>query len=116
MAVLLEMDTELEARLNEAAQKRGMNAGEYLRALAAEKLREPKTVTPRLSGQDEIERRIAEHSGENAAKLHDIGEFRGVGKHINLGMDGQEFINQIRDEWDEKPLNESNFQSDRSKN
>ena len=79
-----------------------MNAGERLQALAVKKLQASEAVAPRLSGRDEIEAIIAEHTGENAAKLRDIGEFRGVGKHLPPGIDAQEYVNQLRDEWDEK--------------
>lgn len=101
MAVLLEMDAELEARLNEAAQKRGMSAAEYLQALALEKLQTPEMVASRLSGREERERLIAEHTGANATNMRDLRTFRGVGKHISLGMDAQEYVNQLRDEWDD---------------
>lgn len=33
--------------------------------------------------------------------LHDIRELRGLGKEIWAGIDAQEYINQMRDEWDD---------------
>lgn len=40
-----------------------------------------------------------ETSGANPQK-RDILEFVGVGRHNPIGLDAQEYINQMRDEWD----------------
>ncbi|MBC7814559.1 MAG: hypothetical protein H7175_25615 [Burkholderiales bacterium] len=39
---------------------------------------------------------------EQPAKTRDIKEFRGVGAHLR-DMDAQEYVNQLRSEWDERP-------------
>lgn len=39
---------------------------------------------------------------EQSAKRHSILEFRGVGAHLR-DIDAQEYVNQLRREWDERP-------------
>jgi hypothetical protein len=34
--------------------------------------------------------------------MHNILEFEGVGAEIWDGIDAQEYVNQLRDEWDER--------------
>jgi hypothetical protein len=34
---------------------------------------------------------------------HSITELRGLGKEVWHGIDGQEYVNKLRDEWDERP-------------
>jgi hypothetical protein len=36
-------------------------------------------------------------------KTHSLLEFEGVGAHNPVGMDAQEYVNQMRDEWDDRP-------------
>lgn len=38
-----------------------------------------------------------------APKKHSIMELRGLGKEIWEGIDAQEYVNQLRDEWDHRP-------------
>jgi hypothetical protein len=35
-------------------------------------------------------------------KTHSVLEFEGAGAHNPIGMDAQEYINQVRDEWDDR--------------
>ncbi len=35
-------------------------------------------------------------------KSHSVLEFRGVGAHLR-DMDAQEYVNQLRSEWDDRP-------------
>lgn len=35
-------------------------------------------------------------------KKHSLLEFRGVGEHLR-DMDAQEYVNQLRSEWDQRP-------------
>jgi hypothetical protein len=37
---------------------------------------------------------------EEPAQMHSIRELRGLGKEIWRGIDAQEFVNQLRGEWD----------------
>jgi len=39
---------------------------------------------------------------EQSGKPHDPLEFYGVGAHLR-DMDAQEYVNQLRAEWDERP-------------
>lgn len=36
-------------------------------------------------------------------KKHSLLEFEGVGEHNPVGMDAQEYVNQLRDEWNHRP-------------
>ena len=36
-------------------------------------------------------------------KKRNLREFRGLGKHLYDGTDAQEYVNQIRSEWDHRP-------------
>jgi hypothetical protein len=38
-----------------------------------------------------------------ATKLHSILELEGLGAEIWEGMDAQEYVNQLRQEWDDRP-------------
>lgn len=38
-----------------------------------------------------------------ADKQHNIMEFRGVGKEMWAGIDAQDYVNRLRDEWDQRP-------------
>lgn len=37
------------------------------------------------------------------SKQHRISDFQGVGKEIWQGIDAQEYVNQLRREWDNRP-------------
>jgi hypothetical protein len=39
---------------------------------------------------------------EPTVKTHSVLEFRGVGAHLR-DMDAQEYVNQLRSEWDDRP-------------
>ena len=41
-------------------------------------------------------------TAEQPTKTHNIKEFRGVGAHLR-DMDAQEYVNQLRSEWDDRP-------------
>ena len=40
---------------------------------------------------------------DTAPHQHRITELRGLGKEIWEGVDAQEYVNQLRDEWDHRP-------------
>ena len=42
-------------------------------------------------------------AANEAPKQHSILELRGLGKEIWAGIDAQEYVNQIRSEWDKRP-------------
>ncbi len=39
---------------------------------------------------------------QQPTKIHQMREFRGVGEHLR-DIDAQEYVNQLRGEWDERP-------------
>ena len=41
-------------------------------------------------------------TAESPAKTHSILEFEGVATHLR-DMDAQEYVNQLRREWDDRP-------------
>jgi hypothetical protein len=41
--------------------------------------------------------------GEPELKKRSILEFEGLGAEIWQGIDAQEYLNELRDEWDERP-------------
>jgi hypothetical protein len=46
---------------------------------------------------------LTEQPLEPARKKRSILEFEGVGAEMWQGIDAQEYVNQLRDEWDERP-------------
>lgn len=45
---------------------------------------------------------IVDSLTDETEKPHDILEFRGIGEHLR-DMDAQEYVNQLRSEWDQRP-------------
>ncbi len=39
----------------------------------------------------------------NAPTQRRLSELRGLGKHIWEGIDAQDYVNQLRSEWDDRP-------------
>ena len=59
-----------------------------------------------LSPQErkELAKLLIDMMDEAPAKpVRRLSELRGLGKEIWQGMDAQEYVNQMRDEWDERP-------------
>ena len=46
---------------------------------------------------------LTEPTPEPQQKKRSILEFEGVGAEMWQGIDAQEYVNQLRDEWDERP-------------
>lgn len=46
---------------------------------------------------------LTEPNGDSASGLHSILEFEGAAAEIWSGVDAQEYINKLRDEWDRHP-------------
>lgn len=42
-------------------------------------------------------------NAEPTRKLHSIMELRGLGKEIWQGVDVQQYLDELRDEWDQRP-------------
>ena len=67
---------------------------EHVRALPA---------TQRLELLALIARELAaEHHTTPNKPRHRLSELRGLGKEIWEGIDAQEYVNKLRDEWDER--------------
>jgi hypothetical protein len=79
MTLVLHLPPETEARLRERASLEG-RAEEEIALAAVEQLLGSADAPPR--------------------RKRNILEFEGVGKHNPVGMDAQEYVNQMRDEWD----------------
>lgn len=45
----------------------------------------------------------APDAGAAAPKKHSILELAGLGEEVWEGVDTQEYVNQLRDEWDHRP-------------
>lgn len=43
---------------------------------------------------------------EEPEKKRSLLELEGIGVHNPIGMDAQEYVNQMRDEWDDRDLRE----------
>ena len=46
---------------------------------------------------------IVNEPEDEAPKKHSLSELRGLGKEIWEGIDAQEYVNQLRSEWDHRP-------------
>lgn len=45
----------------------------------------------------------ARQSGEAAANITSILDLHGLGKEIRQGTDAQEYVNELRQEWEQRP-------------
>ena len=79
MTLTLYLPPVLEAKLRERAAREG-HAEEVIAQTAIEQFLEEAACAPKLR--------------------RNILEFRGVGKHNRVGNDAQEYVNQMRDDWD----------------
>jgi hypothetical protein len=81
MSLLLEVPPKLEATLRERAIDEGTTAQDL--ALTV------------------LEKAMAEHA--KPKRQRSVLDFEGVGAANPVGMDAQEYVNQLRDEWDNRP-------------
>lgn len=68
-------------------------------------LREIIQEIPKLSAQerkDLIHVLVDSLTETSEAKTHSLSELRGLGIEIWDGIDAQAYVNQLRDEWDER--------------
>lgn len=67
----------------------------YVKSLSSsEQMRLLSLLTKGVAHQDE---------GENQENLLDITGLHGLGKEIWQGIDAQEYVDQLRSEWDQRP-------------
>jgi hypothetical protein len=69
---------------------------EHIRALpAADRLR----LLAMIAGQLATEGAASEARDQGEQPQHSLLELRGLGKEIWAGVDAQEYVNRLRDEW-----------------
>ena len=73
-------------------------------------LQEIKDLIPTLSFDERkellnllVETFVQAGSQSHTGKKHSLRELRGLGKEMWRGVDAQQYINQLRDEWDRRP-------------
>ena len=79
MTLVLHLPPDTEARLRERAAREG-RPEEEIALNAVERLLEAPEAPPK--------------------RLRNALEFEGVGRHNPVGKDAQEYVNEMRDEWD----------------
>ena len=70
----------------------------------AEIMEQAKTLT--AQERKELVKRLVETldvSEPSAPRQRRLSELRGLGKEIWAGIDAQEYVDQLRNEWDERP-------------
>jgi hypothetical protein len=50
-----------------------------------------------------IARKMAQANGTSLPQKHSIMELHGLGAEIWKGIDAQEYVNELRKEWDHRP-------------
>lgn len=85
MSITIELEPEKEARLATLANERGLSVNGFIAAL--------------------IEREVgaAPDSTSPPPRRRSILEFEGVGARYATGQDAQEYVNELRAEWDHRP-------------
>jgi hypothetical protein len=80
-------------RYNRRERRRQMTLGEILEQ--AKTLSRPERKA--------LIKQLIDLMDEPEGKQHSILELAGMGAEIWEGIDAQEYVNQLRDEWDERP-------------
>ena len=50
-----------------------------------------------------VAQRLASTASNQSRKKYNVLEFAGAGKADPIGMDAQEYVHQLRDEWEHRP-------------
>lgn len=107
MSILeIELTPEMDNRLREKARRKGLTVSDYARALVAEDLQQEVPEQPKHSIMELEGLGAATWDGGNATSIvdgerrFDVMDFHGVGRDSWKGVDVQEYINEMRDEWD----------------
>lgn len=111
MSLIIELDPETQARLETLAKEKGVSVNVFARALLE---REAATVPAPERDKNEPPRKrsILELEGLGAEIWKDAGDapsrrsildFEGVGTKYATGQDAQEYVNELRSEWDHRP-------------
>lgn len=64
---------------------------------------EPLPLEDRLQLIELIARETAIDSADKSGAKYSLLDLEGLGAEIWQGMDAQEYVNQLRDEWDHRP-------------
>lgn len=65
-------------------------------------LEQARSLTP--GERQELAQLLIDMNADNAThKKRQISELRGLGKEIWQGVDAQTYVDQLRDEWNERP-------------
>jgi hypothetical protein len=83
MTLVIDVTPELETRLQEEAAKQGVTVSEYVRTLL-ESLVRPENV-------------------QGVPRQRSLLELEGLGAEIWRGIDAQDYVNELRKEWDHRP-------------
>jgi hypothetical protein len=82
MTLTIDLTPEIEAKLREKASGRGQDIGSYLLDIAC---------------QD------SELAALSNSKKYKATDFAGIGAKYATGQDAQEYVNELRAEWDHRP-------------
>lgn len=63
----------------------------------------PLPASEQLKLIEKVARELAVRGGGELAKTRSIMELHGLGAEIWEGIDAQEYVNKLRDEWDHRP-------------
>ena len=66
-------------------------------------LAKQKQQTPEELAETAIDYMLSSEQIHNRHSTIPITSFRGAGKHAPIGMDAQQYINELRSEWDHRP-------------
>jgi hypothetical protein len=83
MTLVIDVTPELETRLQEEATKQGMAVAEYVRTL--------------------LESLVRPQDAHGAPSQRSLLELEGLGAEIWQGIDAQDYVNELRKEWDHRP-------------
>ena len=85
MTITIELAPEIEAGLRESAARHGQEVGEYLRAVIDAHI------------QAVASARVVSRQPDRS-----LLELEGLGANLWKGMSAQEYVDALRDEWDEQ--------------
>ena len=63
----------------------------------------PRSPEERLRLLELVAHDLAEEGQGDRPRKRSLLELEGIGEHNPIGMDAQEYVNKLRDEWDHRP-------------
>jgi hypothetical protein len=82
MTLVIDLPPEVESRLQEEAARQGIPVPEYVRGL--------------------LENLVKRQDTQGVPGHRSLLEFEGLGAEIWKGIDAQEYVNELRKEWDHR--------------